>query len=229
MAVIIGSARHDEHGNCYSGGKAGDQTGQEVSTQKFYNHSKGWYVLRAKDNKVAEKLAEAMQIACGNKNIGYDQSERYGIIKHGINTKVKTECDCSSLVRACIIYASGKDVGDFNTSNERSVIMKSGLFKDVGSYEQGDTLYNGDILVTRTKGHTAIVVSGAKKSKGKYYPKYTGNSNSIVEALKAVGEDDVSKEHRAEIAKKNGFSNFKFTSEENSKMISLLKKGKLKK
>lgn len=229
MAVIIGSARHDEHGNCYSGGKAGDQTGQEVSTQNFYNHSKGWNVLRAKDNKVAEKLAEAMQIACGNKNIGYDQSERYGIIKHGINTKVNTECDCSSLVRACIIYASGKDVGDFNTSNERSVILKSGLFKDVGSYEQGDTLYNGDILVTRTKGHTAIVVSGAKKSKGKYYPKYTGNSNSIAEALKAVGEDDVSKEHRAEIAKKNGFSNFKFTSEENSKMLSLLKKGKLKK
>ena len=187
MAVIIGSARHDEHGNCYSSGKAGDQTGQEVSTQNFYNHSKGWNVLRAKDNKVAEKLAEAMQIACGNKNIGYDQSERYGVIKHGINTKVKTECDCSSLVRACIIYASGKDVGDFNTSNERPVILKSGLFKDVGSYKQGDTLYNGDILVTRTKGHTAIVVSGAKKSKEKYYPKYTGNSNSIVEALKSVG------------------------------------------
>lgn len=229
MAVIIGSARHDEHGNCYSGGKAGDQTGQEVSIQKFYNHSKGWNVLRAKNNKVAEKLAEAMKIACGNKNIGYDQSERYGVIKHGIEAKVKTECDCSSLVRACIIYASGRDVGDFNTSNERSVILKSGLFKDVGSYKQGDTLYNGDILVTRTKGHTAIVVSGAKKSKGKYYPKYTGSSNSIVEALKAVGEDDVSKEHRAEIAKKNGFSNFKFTSEENSKMLSLLKKGKLKK
>ncbi len=229
MAVIIGSARHDEHGNCYSGGKTGDQTGQEVSTQKFYNHSKGWNVLRAKDNKVAEKLAEAMKIACDNNNIGYDQSERYGVIKHGINTKVKTECDCSSLVRACIIYASGKDVGDFNTSNERSVILKSGLFKDVGSYKQGDTLYNGDILVTRTKGHTVIVVGGAKKSKGKYYPKYTGNSGSIAEALKAVGEDDVSKEHRAEIAKKNGFSNFKFTSEENSKMLSLLKKGKLKK
>ena len=229
MAVIIGSARHDEHGNCYSGGKAGDQTGQEVSTQNFYNHSKGWNVLRAKDNKVAEKLAEAMQIACGNKNIGYDQSERYGIIKHGINTKVKTECDCSSLVRACIIYASGRDVGDFNTYSERYAILKSGLFEDVGSYKQGDTLYNGDILVTRTKGHTAIVVSGAKKCKTKYYPKYKGNSSSIVEALKAVGEDDVSKEHRAEIAKKNGFSNFKFTSEENSKMISLLKKGKLKK
>ena len=200
-----------------------------MSTQKFYNHSKGWYVLRAKDDKVAEKLAEAMQIASDNKNIGYDQSERYGVIKHGINTKVKTECDCSSLVRACIIYASGKDVGDFNTSNERSVILKSGLFKYVGSYKQGDTLYNGDIVVTRTKGHTVIVVKGAKKCKAKYYPKYKGSSNSITEALKAVGEDDVSKEHRAEIAKKNEFSNFKFTSEENSKMLSLLKKGKLKK
>ena len=132
-------------------------------------------------------------------------------------------------MRGCIIYASGKDVGDFNTYNERSVILKSGLFKDVGYYKQGDTLYNGDILVTRTKGHTVIVVSGAKKSKEKYYPKYTGNSGSIVEALKSVWEDDVSKEHRAEIAKKNGFSKFKFTSEETSKMTSLLKKGQLKK
>lgn len=229
MAVIIGSARHDEHGNCYSGGKAGDQTGQEVSMQKFYVHKKGWRVLRAKSSEIANKLAEAMKIACNNENIGYDQSERYGVIKHGIEAKVKTECDCSSLVRACIIYATGTDVGDFNTENERSVILKSGLFDDIGSYRNGNTLYNGDILVTRTKGHTVIVVSGAKKSKNNYYPKYTGNSGSIIEALKAVGEDDVSKEHRAEIAKKNGFSNFKFTSEENSKMLSLLKKGKLKK
>ena len=229
MAVIIGSARHDEHGNCYSGGKAGDQTRQEVSTQKFYNHSKGWDVLRAKDIDVADKLAEAMQIACDNENIGYDQSERYGVVKLGIETKVKTECDCSSLVRACIIYATGKDVGDFNTANERSVLLKSGLFTDVGSYRIGELLYNGDVLVTRTKGHTVIVVSGAKKYESKYYSMYTGKSGSIVEALKTVGETDVSKEHRAEIAKKNGFSNFKFTSAENSKMLSLLKKGKLKK
>lgn len=229
MAVIIGSARHDEHGNCYSGGKAGDQTGQEVSMQKFYVHKKGWRVLRAKSPEIANKLAEAMIIACNNENIGYDQSERGGVITHGINSEVKTECDCSSLVRACIIYAAGKDVGFFTTYNERSVLEDSDLFDDMGSYHAGFILHNGDILVTRTKGHTAIVVSGAKKSKENYYPKYKGNSKSIVEALKAIGEDDVSKEHRAEIAKKNGFSNFKFTSEENSKMLSLLKKGKLKK
>ena len=231
MAVIIGSARHDEHGNCYSGGKAGDQTGQEVSMQKFYVHKKGWRVLRAKSSEIANKLAEAMVIACNNENIGYDQSERGGVITHGIDSEVKTECDCSSLVRACIIYAAGKDVGFFTTCNERSVLEDSDLFEDVGSYYAGMTLYNGDILVTKTKGHTIIVVSGAKKRMEQtgYYKQYKGNSTSIIEALKAVGETDVSKEHRAEIAKKNGFSNFKFTATENSKMISLLKKGKLKK
>ena len=41
MAVIFGSARHDERGQL-TNGKAGDQTGQEVSTQNYYNHSKKW-------------------------------------------------------------------------------------------------------------------------------------------------------------------------------------------
>ena len=231
MAVMVGSARHDEHGNCYSGGKAGDQTGQEVSMQKFYVPKKGLYVLRAKLPEIANELAEAMIIACNNENIGYDQSERYGVIRYGIDTEVKIECDCSTLVRACIIRASGKDVGDFTTANERSVLLESGLFEDVGSYYVGMTLYNGDILVTKTKGHTLIVVSGAKKRKEStgYYKQYKGNSTSIIEALKAVGETDVSKEHRASIAKKNGFSDFKFTATENSKMLALLKKGRLKK
>lgn len=53
--------------------------------------------------------------------------------------------------------------------------MKSGLFDDMGSYHVGFILRNGDILVTRIKGHTVIVVSGAKKSKAKYYPKYKEN------------------------------------------------------
>ena len=43
MAVIIGSARIDENGNIH-GGKPGDQTGREVSTQAWYQHRKGWVV-----------------------------------------------------------------------------------------------------------------------------------------------------------------------------------------
>lgn len=43
MAVRIGSARINEKGTT-TGGKAGDQTGGEVSIQNYYLHRKGWYV-----------------------------------------------------------------------------------------------------------------------------------------------------------------------------------------
>ena len=59
MAVKIGSARGDENGGAH-GGKAGDQTGREVSTQNWYKHSKGWVVLRAKDPNVAAKLPQRL-------------------------------------------------------------------------------------------------------------------------------------------------------------------------
>lgn len=162
MDIIIGSARCDENGK-YSGGKVGDQTGKEVSTQKFYVSSKGWYILRPKSISHASLLANKMLQACNNKNIGYDQSNRLGIIKYGILTSVKTECDCSSLVRQCIKEAIGKDVGNFTTSNEVAVLVNSGLFDKV-SYTSSTTLYSGDILVTKTKGHTVIVVSGNNRS-----------------------------------------------------------------
>lgn len=45
MAVRIGSARINEKGTT-TGGKAGDQTGGEVSIQNYYLHRKGWYVAR---------------------------------------------------------------------------------------------------------------------------------------------------------------------------------------
>jgi peptidoglycan hydrolase-like protein with peptidoglycan-binding domain len=162
MDIIIGSARCDENGK-YCGGKVGDQTGKEVSTQKFYVSSKGWYILRPKSISHANLLANKMLQACNNKNIGYDQSNRLGIIKYGILTSVKTECDCSSLVRQCIKEAIGKDVGNFTTSNEVVVLVNSGLFDKI-SYTSSTTLYSGDILVTKTKGHTVIVVSGNNRS-----------------------------------------------------------------
>ena len=39
MAVKVGSARIDENGRAH-GGKAGDQTGKELSVQSWYRHSK---------------------------------------------------------------------------------------------------------------------------------------------------------------------------------------------
>lgn len=173
--VIVGSARVDERGT-YSGGKAGDQTGKEVSTQVFYRHKKGWYLLRPKKVSVANGIAKSMLRACNNNNLGYDQGNRLDIAKHGTDSKEKTECDCSSLIRQCIKEASGKDVGNFTTANEAKMLESSGLFENRKSVNTFTKLYEGDVLVTKTQGHTVAVVGGPKRtesgsSKTKKYSK----------------------------------------------------------
>ena len=182
MSLVIGSARIDERGKIL-GGKAGDQTGGEVSTQAYYTHKKGWYVMRAKSAAHANALAVAMQQACGNNRIGYDQNERNGVItqlkNYGTLDKIATvtECDCSSLVRACIIQACGKDVGNMTTANLATTLENSGLFETKKSVTGESMLYNGDILVTKTKGHTVIVTSGRVRN-GPSSSATTSNSNA---------------------------------------------------
>lgn len=170
MATIyVGSARRDENGK-YVNGVAGDSlqkssvndTVGEVSMQVMYAHSKGWYILRPKNIAHAGLIASKMTTACNNKNIGYDQNGRYGINACGVSTTTPTECDCSSLVRQVVKEATGKDPGDFTTFNEADVLEATGLFEKRIAYvsQEKTPVYNGDILVTKTKGHTVVVVSG---------------------------------------------------------------------
>ena len=168
MPVYIGSARIDERGKI-SGGAVGDQTGKEVSYQTWYLHSKGWVVLRAKDTEIRNKIAYAMKAACDNNKIGYDQSNRLGLYKavknYGFDPAkcvVSTETDCSALIRVCVCYASGKNIPNFNTSSELSVLKATGLFDvytDNAHCKSSSNLLPGDILVTKTKGHTVAVIS----------------------------------------------------------------------
>lgn len=170
MGVKIGSARIDENGHT-KGGRAGDQTGKEVSTQNWYLHSKGWRVIRCIDPQRAERIANDMQYACDNKHIGYDQNQRltlYNVAKSvEFNcSKVTQNCetDCSALVRVCCAYA-GITVSNFNTANEVSTLLKSGYFEEMKGtkYQKSpDYLRRGDILVTKTQGHTVIVLSNGK-------------------------------------------------------------------
>lgn len=164
MATIIGSARIDERGKA-SGGKAGDQKQKdavdykgEVAMQNFYDVGKWGYVVRAILPTVANSIALSMTIACNNPNIGYNQARRLDIIKVGTRTTTPTSCDCSSLVRQCVREA-GIEVGNFTTANEVSVLMATGQFEKI-PYTKGMKLYLGDILVTKTKGHTVVVTSG---------------------------------------------------------------------
>jgi len=223
----ISSARHDERGKL-TGGKAGDQTGKEVSEQNFYVHSKGWYIIRPRSDIHAAKIAERMRAACNNPFIGYDQNQRLGITKVGINTKVATECDCSSLVRQCVREACGVDPGNFTTANEKGMLLATKLFDDAGAYRSGVAIYPGDILVTKSKGHTVICTEGPNRPNAvEYYPKCSGNYTSIVDALMSVGEMNITKTHRTEIAAANGIRNYTGTAAENTKLLKLLKNGKL--
>lgn len=173
MATVkLGSARIDENGNA-TGGKAGDQTGKEISTQNWYKHSKGWRVFRAKDPAVAEKIAWDMQAACDNPKIGYDQSQRdtlYTVAKLvGFNcAKVAAACetDCSALVRVCCAYA-GVMLPNIRTTNEPKALLDSGDFVELTGAKYTDSpdyLKRGDILCTRTQGHTVVVLSSGSKA-----------------------------------------------------------------
>lgn len=181
--IRIGSARIDENGKI-CGGKAGDQTGKEVSIQEWYANSKGWVVLRANDTMSRLTIAVAMEAACANNHIGYDQTQRnslYNLAQTvGFNPAlVKSDCetDCSALVRVCLAYA-GIHVQDFNTASERSILERTGLFTiltDPKYTKSSDYLLRGDILVTATKGHTVVLLDdGAKIGGAKTKPK-TGN------------------------------------------------------
>ena len=176
--VLIGSAR-----SSYGNTTPGDQhNGLEVSTQEWYLHSKGWVLLRATSAAVREKIAVAMERACANNNIGYSQPTRntlYNNVKpFGFDPAKTTKAvntDCSALVRVCVNFA-GITVGDFITSNEVSTLMATGAFDkftDSKYTTKPDYLMRGDILVTKTKGHTVVVLSnGAKAGQEAVSPAY---------------------------------------------------------
>lgn len=167
MTVYIGNAVGDERGKA-SGGEPGDQTGKELRIQPWYLNKKGWRVFRPKSPEVAQRLVYDMKAACENENIGYDQSQRNTLYNASKQyafdcEKVDTpcECDCSSLVRVCVLY-SGIKVNDFNTTSEPTRLLATGEFEEMVGEEYTDSsklLKAGDILCTKVKGHTAIVLN----------------------------------------------------------------------
>lgn len=167
MTVKIGHAHSDENGRA-SGGIAGDQSSREVIVQDWYLRSSGWtIVFRAKDNKTAEKVAKAMEQACANNNIGYDQGQRTTLyakakeLKWDLSKiKDKCECDCSSLVAVCINAAGISVNKNMYTGSQKILLEATGKFSvltDKKYLTKSEHLKRGDILLG--PGHTAIVLS----------------------------------------------------------------------
>lgn len=170
MAVTIGHASLDEYKGI-KGGSAGDQNKKEVYTRSWY--SKPWTsVIRPKDSAVAEKIAKAMEQACANDNIGYDQSQRTTLYTQAkavdwdlSKITEKCECDCSSLVAVCVNAAGIKVSKDIYTGNEKTALANTGGFTvhTEAKYISGhDYLKRGDILLG--SGHTAIVLTDGSKA-----------------------------------------------------------------
>ena len=166
---MIGHASRDENKQ-YKNGQAGDQDGLEVCKRTWFNRP--WkIVLRAKDDKIRDKIAHAMELACDNPNLGYDQNQRNSLW-NDIKTKgfdpSKTtkavETDCSALVCVCCAYAgiptqylmiSGNSL---TTSTMQKYLMSSGYFELLtdNQYLTSDKyLLRGDILVYPSH-HTAV-------------------------------------------------------------------------
>lgn len=86
----------------------------------------------------------------------------------------------------------------------------------------GGKVLNG--LVRRRKEEQALYKKGA--SSETYFPKYTGTTVSIVNALQTL-KIDSNYNYRKSIARINGISDYSGTPEQNTRMLNLLKEGKL--
>ena len=168
MSIKIGHASADERRKA-SGGKAGDQTGGEVCVRTWY--SSPWdCVLRPKSPEVAEASARAMEAACTNPHIGYDQSARNTLYNYALAAKFdlaaiedNCECDCSSLVHVCVIAAGVPltySVNGHTTWTIAAALVGSGAYEKLteDKYLASDAfLKRGDILLN-TDAHVAMAL-----------------------------------------------------------------------
>ena len=167
---MISNCGHDERGK-YTGGQAGDQTGQEWAVIPWYNRP--WnVVLRHNDWKVREKIAELAKKAAENNHIGYDQGDRYTFWEDlkavGYDpSKITRYCetDCSAGV-AAIVKAVGyllnvenlKNVSIYcYTGNLKAALKKAGfeVLNDQKYLTSDKYLLPGDVLLYEGH-HTAI-------------------------------------------------------------------------
>lgn len=168
-SVLIGHASVDENGRS-TGGIAGDQTGKELCIRSWYN--KPWIkVFRPISEVNAEAIASAMEAACENEHIGYNQFDRKSLydaakkVNFDLN-KITIDCntDGSALVAVCINAANIPVSATMTTSTEEKILSRTAAFQILTSSEyltSSQYLKRGDILLAN--GHTAIVLSNGQK------------------------------------------------------------------
>ena len=163
--ILFSHAASNENGQT-AGGKAGDQTKNEVRIQEFFEMD--WeYILRPLDPKVAEDIAKDAEIAANNENIGYDQPDRYSFYEqakaHNYEfDKIDRPCntDCSQM---CTTLAIGNGVPRLSkyvwTANMVEAFQYTKAYEII-PYQSKTQLRRGDFLLTVTRHHVVTVIKG---------------------------------------------------------------------
>lgn len=185
-----------------------------VSTEKYYTIGYGHYGADVKKDDTiskeeARKLLESDLLSFEKKVSKYDS-------KYDFN---QNEFD------ALVSFAY--NVGNIDQLTANGTRSRDKISECMLRYNKsGGKVLNG--LTKRRKAERELFLTKVFTS---YYSKYNGNSTSIDIVLKSIGVESRyigSWTCRKPIATKNGISNYTGTIEQNVKLISLAKSGKLK-
>lgn len=185
-----------------------------VSTEKYYTIGYGHYGSDVKKDgtitrEEARKLLEADLLSFEKKVSKYDS-------KYDFN---QNEFD------ALVSFAY--NVGNIDQLTAKGTRTRDKIAECMLLYNKsGGRVLNG--LTKRREAERDLFLTKVFTS---YYSKYNGNSTSIDIVLKSIGVESKyigSWTCRKPIATKNGISNYTGTMEQNLKLISLAKSGKLK-
>lgn len=183
MGVRMANCGQDENSGYY-GGKAGDQTGKEWYLRNWYSYP--WnYILRWKDEELANLFADLAVEAAQNNLIGYDQWQRDTFWQHlkasgyrPSKITVACEADCSSgtiaLIRAVGYLKGIKELQECDatyTGNMmtyfRSVNGKKYFDILTGKYLTDPSLAKRGDINLNVQNHVNITVdNGANSGKG---------------------------------------------------------------
>lgn len=185
-----------------------------VSTEKYYTIGYGHYGADVKKDDTitreeARKLLESDLLSFEKKVSKYDS--KYDFNQNEFDALVSFAYNVGNI-----------DQLTANGTRSRDKISECMLLYN----KSGGKVLNG--LTKRRKAERELFLTKVFAS---YYPKYGGSSTSVDIVLKSIGVESKyigSWTCRKPIATKNGISNYTGTIEQNLKLISLAKSGKLK-
>lgn len=202
----ISNSGSDEKGKT-SGGKSGDQTGNEWCLRSWYNRPWTCILRYEKDPRVGQLMAELACSAALNNNIGYDQNQRNAfwneLQKANYDpAKIDTPCeaDCSagviSLVKAVGHLLNIKELKNITctyTGNMKPGLKAAGftVYTDSKYISKPDYLLPGDICLYENHHAATNVTRGSKAAAvntGKYKEsKGSSPSNKVLYEMVCTG------------------------------------------